>query len=205
MVPGGILYWRGGRRRRSNSGLGCRLIFRSVFFSLIFCSANADAESLLEGVVRDTNNNNISYVSIGFHGKGVGTVSDENGAFSLSVPDSLLNDTVTFSHLNYNMLNLTVNDVFANKVIVLNEKVYKLVTQNKKGQKYEVEIPEQIELEKNEEFFVSLETVRFFGTGIIHCPVHTGSGFTRDISMSALKKVPFNPGLSVVVSQINDK
>ncbi len=56
----------------------------------------------IKGIVRDVNTNaTLPYVNIGIPGKGIGTATDLNGKFSLTIPVSFANDTLKFSMVGY--------------------------------------------------------------------------------------------------------
>jgi hypothetical protein len=68
---------------------------------LLCCLDDVSAQMHIHGITVDADERPVKYVDIGFEGKGLGTVSDANGMFSLVVPDSLKNEPVTFSHISY--------------------------------------------------------------------------------------------------------
>lgn len=63
----------------------------------------------IKGFVRNSTGGNIEYVSIGINGKNIGTVSDPDGHFALSLPDSLNHLELTFSHISYGRLSLPIS------------------------------------------------------------------------------------------------
>lgn len=59
-------------------------------------------EVVITGVVIDQESTHpIPWVGVGIVGEGVGTVSDENGRFSLSISSTYQGHKLTFSHINY--------------------------------------------------------------------------------------------------------
>ena len=52
-------------------------------------------------ITNDSNNEKLEYVNIGIIKKNFGTISDLEGRFNLSIPDSLINDTLTFSYIGF--------------------------------------------------------------------------------------------------------
>ena len=43
----------------------------------------------------------ISSATVGVRGTSIGSITNQNGDFKLSLPDSLKNDSITFSHIGY--------------------------------------------------------------------------------------------------------
>ena len=86
----------------------------------------AQAQTLISGVVMDTLNNAVEFVNIGFKEKGIGTVCDADGRFSLMVPDSLKEEFITFSHINYKTRHLQIDDIRKTNSIVLENKQIEL-------------------------------------------------------------------------------
>jgi hypothetical protein len=91
---------------------------------LVVLSFNGYAHLHLRGVTKDVNGNAVEYVVIGFPEKGVGTVSDRQGVFSLVIPDSLRDTGLTFSRVGYKILLLPPDSV--DSVIEMEKKVMEL-------------------------------------------------------------------------------
>ncbi len=93
-----------------------------LFFCLFFSSL-AWAQDI-EGVVYDQDNSEtLSYVNIGIVGKSVGTVSDINGKFDLTIPKEFANDTLRFSFVGYEPQDFLVKD-FVERFVLDGAKVY---------------------------------------------------------------------------------
>ena len=60
------------------------------------------AQILLKGNVVNERGEKVEYVSIGFEADSVGTISDAEGHFVLTVPDNRRNDLL-FSHVTYQL------------------------------------------------------------------------------------------------------
>jgi TonB-linked SusC/RagA family outer membrane protein len=58
-------------------------------------------EKLITGNVTDESRNPVSGVSVAVKGTNIGTTTDANGKFSLTVPDDRLNDSLLFSSIGY--------------------------------------------------------------------------------------------------------
>jgi len=63
--------------------------------------SQAQAQQKVTGQVTDTSNRPLAYVNIGIEERGVGTVSNAQGYFELSIPESMSQDTLCFSHIGY--------------------------------------------------------------------------------------------------------
>jgi len=75
-----------------------RLYILLVFFIFQIC---IQAQNNLSGKIIDSKCNPISFVNIGILNKGVGTVSDEQGNFSLSFENNFLFDTIAMSCIGF--------------------------------------------------------------------------------------------------------
>lgn len=81
------------------------------------------------GNITDSKNRKpLAYVNIGIKKKNMGTVSLENGTFSLNIPGENSNDTLTFSLVGYHELSVPVNKLVtgSSQNIQLNEKTIEL-------------------------------------------------------------------------------
>jgi len=85
--------------------------FVAVLFAFL-----AHSQSIIEGrIIQGMNGEPLSYVSIGVVNKNLGTLSDRQGEFTLSLPKSLYNDTLRVSIVGYETQNFTVSE-FIRKV-----------------------------------------------------------------------------------------
>lgn len=73
----------------------------------------------ISGVCINEKGEAIPYVNIGIKGKEIGTVSNKKGEFKLEYIKTLKPDTLRFSHLGYNSLDLDLNQI--KDIIVLKE------------------------------------------------------------------------------------
>ena len=97
------------------------LLTAALQFLFIF----AHGQSILSGLVKDSNGKEISYVNIGIKNSRTGTVSAIDGKFSIAIPDSLLRDSLTFSSVGFNEKSFLISQLMSNKnlTVTLNEKV----------------------------------------------------------------------------------
>jgi hypothetical protein len=93
------------------------LIF-SLFFTLLFSNAHTKTLSLntIEGrIIEKLSDKPLAYVNIGVVGKGVGTVSDYKGEFTLTIPDKYDDDIIRVSMIGYETQEFKVKD-FKSKI-----------------------------------------------------------------------------------------
>lgn len=73
-----------------------------AFIALFFFLTGIYAQTTLSGFVKDADSNKpLAYVNIGLIGKNIGTVSNNEGEFKLTIPENNLGDTVRVSMLGY--------------------------------------------------------------------------------------------------------
>lgn len=89
---------------------------------LLTINCTYSQNTTISGIVK-TNNQRLVYVNIGVKEKNVGTISDENGEFSITLDKSFLNDSLTFSYLGYKNLTIKIEDIISSnqKEFVLDE------------------------------------------------------------------------------------
>ena len=88
------------------------LVCLSVCFSF--------AQQPLKGqLVDESTKEPVEFANIGFIGKGIGTVTDEKGAFSLLIPDSLSGEKLRVSRIGYKTRELGVKEFERQPVVYL--------------------------------------------------------------------------------------
>jgi len=87
---------------------------------------NGLAQSVrIEGrIVDNTNNKPIPFASISIKNSRSGTMADENGCFSIDVPEKY--KTLEFSHSSYNKIAIGVDKIIKNKTVKLSPKIKEL-------------------------------------------------------------------------------
>lgn len=63
------------------------------------------------GIVKTNNNKRLEYVNIGIKEKNIGTISNEDGTFLITINKSLLKDSLTFSYVGYKNLTIKIEDI----------------------------------------------------------------------------------------------
>jgi hypothetical protein len=95
------------------------LLLTIVFFASV---TTLTGEKIIRGKVLAQNNKTaIAYANIGILNSNVGSISNEDGSFSISIPTHYFNDTLLFAALGYQKLN--PNKVTVDTMIVRGEKV----------------------------------------------------------------------------------
>ncbi len=78
-----------------------KIVYITTFLLLSFKIVSSQQKIVIEGQINDSKSNSaISFVNIYIQNKPVGTISNSNGIFSFTF-DGAINDTIVFSHLNY--------------------------------------------------------------------------------------------------------
>ncbi len=78
------------------------------------------SQTQIIGRVIDANDKSpLAYVNIGIKEKNIGTISKENGSFSIDVPTEYQSRILTFSIVGYYESNLSIRDLIANENVVI--------------------------------------------------------------------------------------
>ena len=104
-----------------------RLAVLTAFLQFLF--GYLQGQTITGRVMDAENKQPLSYVNIGIPGKNVGTVSNSNGEFKLSVPEKNSNDTVKFSIIGYLNYTESITDLKARPAeteVYLKKTIYQL-------------------------------------------------------------------------------
>ena len=118
-----------------------RLSIKAVLFPLVlFSSISVYSQSLKGKVLSNSTKTGIGFVNVVFVGKNIGTVTDEDGNFTLTLVNIINSDSLRFSIIGYESKTLSVLQLKedSSKKVFLDLKVYKLLEVNvihKKGRK----------------------------------------------------------------------
>ncbi len=98
-----------------------------ILFLLLF-SNTIFAQSISGVVINDKSKLPVEYVNIGVAMKNIGTVSDFNGKYNLTIDSQFDNDTLLFSSIGYLPFAIKIADLKKreNKNILLKERMYQL-------------------------------------------------------------------------------
>lgn len=99
------------------------LLKTALFF--FFFSQILLGQKTIKGQILNEKNQKIEYVNIGIIGGKKGSISDENGVFKLTIPQENLQDSLYFSHLNYQRKAIAIQNLTEenNKIILKEEEI----------------------------------------------------------------------------------
>ena len=89
-----------------------RLRTLATFLIYIFLGINIiHAQNIIKGKVVDANKKVLAFVNIGIPNAGIGTISNDDGTFQLSVGANNLNDSLLIGHVGYISKKVCVKDI----------------------------------------------------------------------------------------------
>lgn len=92
----------------------------SLTIVLALSSGLLFGQKLIKGSVVDAKSNaGISYTNIGIVNSRVGTISDEDGTFSITIPEGHLKDSLTFSALGYGLKSVPIHTLGESRPAIL--------------------------------------------------------------------------------------
>lgn len=96
-----------------------------LYLLCLFSFTFINAQQILTGkVIDDESQTGFPYVNIGIENKGVGTISNNDGTFTLKLNEQISdNDEVVFSHIGYESQRLKVTDLLKMNIITLKAEV----------------------------------------------------------------------------------
>jgi len=93
-----------------------RLIF---LVSLVHICVSSQSEIIVESDILDVNKQALAFTSISIMSKSIGTISNEEGRFSLRLTKENLNDTITISTLGFKSFKIKVQDFIDQKIEIV--------------------------------------------------------------------------------------
>ena len=93
-----------------------------LIISTLIIGLSIHAQIQLKGNVKDSNNLAIPYCSIGMKNSEIGAITDENGNFSIEIPENNTQNEIVFEAAGYDEKILSVKDLQQNSTIILHEK-----------------------------------------------------------------------------------
>ena len=90
--------------------------------STLIISLSIHAQIQLKGNAKDSNNLAIPYCSIGMKNSEIGAITDENGNFSIEIPENNTQNEIVFEAAGYDEKIVSVKDLQQNSTIILHEK-----------------------------------------------------------------------------------
>ncbi|HEY5370585.1 MAG TPA: carboxypeptidase-like regulatory domain-containing protein [Hanamia sp.] len=91
-----------------------------VFFLFLFLTFTyaSFGQIKIGGTVKQSDSSILSYVNVGIKLKSVGTVSNESGQFGVEIPKQFLKDTLTFSYVGFEELNVPIQSIVHSSIHV---------------------------------------------------------------------------------------
>jgi len=105
------------------NNISARLLLIITFLIFLF---SAKAQRIVEGTVKDLQQNPIPYCSIGIKNSKVATVASENGTFKLIIPDSLASSNIIFSAIGFFDRQIPQTEMKSSIIVQLKEKVFSI-------------------------------------------------------------------------------
>lgn len=100
---------------------------KNILFYFLTIIANSIVFSQnITGLVLDKDNNPISEVNITIPNTGIGTISNNEGKFTLKIPKKHQKELIVFSHLGFESKNVSISDFKENIKIQLKRKIIEL-------------------------------------------------------------------------------
>ena len=106
----------------------------TITLIIFFYFYSAQAQTGIKGIIKSENTKEIlPYVNIGIIGKGVGTVSNDNGKFEISISKKHLRDSLKISMIGYISQTYLVKDfiriIEKDNIVYLQENIEEMTTQ----------------------------------------------------------------------------
>lgn len=93
-----------------------KLYLKYILILLTISHTCWSQDSVLSGTVKSANNEKLAYVNIGIKHKNIGTISDENGQFSIRIHKENKSDSISFSYLGYRPLTFKISDIIERNI-----------------------------------------------------------------------------------------
>jgi hypothetical protein len=103
--------------------------FYLIFIFLLNFGLAASQEIAINGNITDSLSNPIRYSSIGVLNKSIGTVSNENGTFTLRINKAMEQDTLRISCLGYQSKDILIKEIFNKTDSSLNVQLESLINE----------------------------------------------------------------------------
>ena len=105
-----------------------KLSLKFILILLILSNVCWSQNLILKGTVKGVNNKKLAYVNIGIKNKNIGTISDENGHFSIRIRKENQSDSLSFSYVGFKQHTIKVSDIVEKSIneFVLVEKLVPL-------------------------------------------------------------------------------
>lgn len=101
---------------------GKKIPLKGFFLILFIFNTFSITSQIISGEIKNEKNEKIEYVNVGIVGTNKGTISDNNGFFSIDISKYSTLDSLYFSHLSYELKKKSVQDVLKKNVFILKQK-----------------------------------------------------------------------------------
>ena len=100
----------------------------SLLFLFLTFTCSCFGQIRISGTVKQSDSSILPYVNIGIKLKNIGTITNENGQFAVEIPKQFLKDTLTFSYVGFEELNVPIQSIVHSSmhVFLLNPKTTQL-------------------------------------------------------------------------------
>lgn len=99
-----------------------------ILITLLLLYNTFFGQVVINGKIKSNDGKELQFVNIGIKNKNIGTVSDENGSFSLKIDNSRTKEILTFSYVGFEELNIKIENVLKSnsKEFILTQKTIDL-------------------------------------------------------------------------------
>lgn len=105
-----------------------KISLQFILILVLLSNACWSQNLLLSGTVKGVNNEKLAFVNIGIQNKNIGTISDENGDFSILLNRENQADSLSFSYIGYKLLTVKISNIIKKDIneFVLDENPFSL-------------------------------------------------------------------------------
>ena len=96
-------------------------MLKKTILALIFLHfmSTAFSQHVLEGKLLDMDGVAIPFATVGIYEKGIGTITEQDGSFSLELTDSLVDDLITFSAIGYEQRSIALSQLSNQRTLAI--------------------------------------------------------------------------------------
>ena len=88
-------------------------------FILVLTTMFINSQTIIQGVVKNEENKNLSYCAIGIKDTDIGAITNENGIYKIIIPKEVQNKNVVFKADGYKEKNVEISELKVNPNIYL--------------------------------------------------------------------------------------
>ena len=95
-----------------------KILLVAVLINLLIINiSSAFSQVVIDGIINNIKGDRLPYANIGIKKSKHGTVSTVEGKFNISIPNSLLNDSLTFSSIGFKDISILISSLQNQKSI----------------------------------------------------------------------------------------